>query len=764
MLSSDPTKRPEVKDILSEHFPKEIKQPNPRPQPVKRRNSRPSVHTPIRHAGDVFQSKLLMLFLIRGIRKGYRFQLGTEMSELGGIFDDLIFKFCQIDDNEEEKEDWRYRFLQAKYKQDEGLKITAIQLLSDNLGDFSLAKYFRSYMEIKRMDENIKDCIICTNVGLDVNSLIKSGLRLVTVNPPEDILTFENFPRGKKPACYKLQITGLLRQKFTEYWSDIYLLADKLREQAKSNKIIPLHQYVFKRYHVALVNERVIDLDTKKFHEDFVCSVNLSPGAAQLREIICNLKGGENDLKNWRFKLGHKFGKIITQVDLLPQKVTEADIDEFFDKLVFAVDTPNVIKLDKILIHEVGQHFKLLGLHMLQMVWELTYKKFLSSEDGEKILEETKQTMVSINFRALSIDYQDHLRKFHYQYELKDVHPIITELKHFLCHTSKNNIRFLSISSTSPGSTAVKVLSALETLRDYKHEDSYLVVSSDRLNNTEKMEQWIRTVELGVSKLLVIVCENGVRFHEIYNQLGTTMKKRVIIISRNCQGTLPETKSNWKEIQDHPWVPSSLDCIQINVKKTSQEGLRNALLSVLSEPRNKNTAVVFVQGIIHEDVSSLKRLLPQNYKLVHNRTENNGENVEGFAAIVVHRSLDFHRILPSRMVCDPKLVAGIQLSHNESSLSLYSVYHFCADATNKDLCFESNASKTVLVCASPVIDASPMANNAEKELEGKCIRWPDGDDIRHGTDVHINNLERLQLPNENQYIRFSILHCCCFEV
>jgi hypothetical protein len=182
MLSSDPTKRPEVKDILLEHFPKEVKQPNPRPKPVKRRNSHPSVHTPIRHSGDIFQSKLLMLFLIRGIQKGYQFQLATEMSELGGIFDDLIFKYCQIDDNEEEKQNWR--FLQAKYKQDEGFEITAIQLLNDNLGDFSLAKYFRSYMAIKRMDENMKDCISCTNIGFEVNSLIKSGLRLVTVNPP----------------------------------------------------------------------------------------------------------------------------------------------------------------------------------------------------------------------------------------------------------------------------------------------------------------------------------------------------------------------------------------------------------------------------------------------------------------------------------------------------------------------------------------------------------------------------------------------------
>ena len=116
------------------------------------------------------------------------------------------------------------------------------------------------------------------------------------------------------------------------------------------------------------------------------------------------------------------------------------------------------------------------------------------------------------------------------------------------------------------------------------------------------------------------------------------------------------------------------------------------------------------------------------------------------------------------MISDPKSVAGIQLSYTESSLSHYSVYHFCGDTTNRDLRFESNASKTVLVCASPVIDVGPISNNAEKDLEVKSIRWPDGDDIRHGTDVHINNLERLQLPDGNQYIHFSLLHCCCFVV
>lgn len=66
--------------------------------------------------GDVFQLKLLMLFLIRPINAGYQFKLGTEIPGEGGKFDDLIFKY-RVDDAITSS--WRYRYLQAKHKQDE---------------------------------------------------------------------------------------------------------------------------------------------------------------------------------------------------------------------------------------------------------------------------------------------------------------------------------------------------------------------------------------------------------------------------------------------------------------------------------------------------------------------------------------------------------------------------------------------------------------------------------------------------------------------
>ncbi|KZR97163.1 Uncharacterized protein APZ42_008121, partial [Daphnia magna] len=91
--------------------------------------------------GVIFQLKLLMLFLIRGIRAGHAFRLGTEMEDIGGKFDDIIFQY-EVDDGGKRQVN---RYLQAKHKQDESTKITAGQLFNETEGDFSLLKYFSSY-------------------------------------------------------------------------------------------------------------------------------------------------------------------------------------------------------------------------------------------------------------------------------------------------------------------------------------------------------------------------------------------------------------------------------------------------------------------------------------------------------------------------------------------------------------------------------------------------------------------------------------------
>lgn len=754
MLSIDPDKRPEVKEMLSEHFPKEITELNSRP--AKSQKAIASAHAPTRHASDVFHSKLLMLFLIRGIHRGYQFQLGADMSGMGGKFDDLIFKY-RLNSSTTTNSSWCYRFVQVKYKQDEAFKINAKQLVDKNSGDFSLAKYFRSYLHLRRRGYDIYDCIVCTNIGFDVNNLRKNGLHLVNVDPPNDILTFENLNRGNKPACYRLQITDQLRQTFMTHWSDICLLAETLRRYAQTNRPLALQHGVFRQHHVALINERVIDLETKRFHLDFVNAVKLSSGAAQLRQIIVKSTGKEDDLANWKFKLGTDFGKSSKKtVDCLPQMVTDGDLDGFFDKLIFAVESPNIAKLDQILTVEIGQHFKLLGPQMLQRVWQLSYQKFLLSEDGQKILEENKLAMILIHLNALSIDYRDHLRKFHCQEKQEDKH-LRKKLNRFLCHSSENNIHFLRLTTTCPKTTAVKVFCALDSLRHFRKGDAYLTVSSKRFADADQMEKWKKALEAGPYQLLVIVCKENVQFHEIYDKLilRGALKKKVVIIcknqeliqSENNQLNLPITSEGWMEIKDHLWPSLELECVNIYIDQTNPEAYHN-IFQLLTLSLNTKIAVFFVQGKLNESFTCLQRLVPQNYEIIDNQIEL--LNSKGFAAIVVHRSLDYQRVLPSRIAGNPKHIAGIRLFYNDSLLSLYSVYR---SAEAIDPLVESASA-----CAKRVLCTSPLASHpSNPEQEGKALPITEVDDIQHGVDVHINNLKTLVSESGNPYIRFSVL-------
>ena len=248
--------------------------------------------------GDVFQLKLLILFLIRTIAAGYQFQLGTEIPGMGGKFDDLIFKYQNKDATATEKD--RYRYLQAKHKQEETTKITASQLFNNSDGDFSLCKYFLSYRHdvvnntqgIIR-PEDVDDCVICTNIGFEnINNLREKGIELIPLDDKDAILSFENVA-GRTPTRYKLQKTDILRREMLE-WSDIRLLAKALLEQATESQTLTLKTGVFKRYHVALFEEKVIERDprnsqNRKLHQDFVENKNLTRDARKFRDILAEL-------------------------------------------------------------------------------------------------------------------------------------------------------------------------------------------------------------------------------------------------------------------------------------------------------------------------------------------------------------------------------------------------------------------------------------------------------------------------------------------
>lgn len=267
---------------------------------------------------------------------------------------------------------------------------------------------------------------------------------------------------------------------------------------------------------------------------------------------------------------------------------------------------------------------------------------------------------------------------------------------------------------------------------------------------------------------MVIVCENSVSFHEIYSRVigrSSAMKKQLIFISkRQSEDKLnssyqfnSEIETNkLMEIQDRPWLLlSKLECVQINVKSySSQESFRN-IFHMLTEPHYRNIAVVFIQGIIQDDFSSLKNILPEYLKLIYNRTENRkGSNAEGFAAIIVNRSLNFHRIFPVEM-CNPKLISGIQLFYNESSISLYSVFGSSnaeASATlKKQFLKQFHSFSKIVLCMSPV-----FGSIVNKQLKSEYIKSQEGVDIRHGSDLTITDFKHFRPEFGQDYVLFVV--------
>ncbi len=377
--------------------------------------------------GNLYHVKLLTLFFIRGTTAGYDFRMGNEVTA-SGKFDDLVFQYSVIDSLHGKK--WRYRHLQAKHKLDESMRINLNQLLVTRDNDFSLGKYFCSYLDIVAAlakNEELQDCIICSNIGFDEASFRNSGLELVQLSDPEPILNFQKLPSGKLPARYKLQFTT----------------------------------------------------------QDFRKELNL-----HLNEL-------------YGFIGSRKF-----------RTFTYQEIDGFFEKLVFVVNTPNESELDLLRNEEISKYFKLHSELQSAYVFNemldwFKYPKseWMTLEDGKNLLERTKNKMESIRVATTSTEYLNELQKI-LEFNNDTVCGMAEKLESFLQHSSNKLVR---ITSPIPKCTAAKVIAALKKLpkRNCHHGDCYLVMSSRFLQNKDETERWKKTFDLNdPHRFLVIVYED----------------------------------------------------------------------------------------------------------------------------------------------------------------------------------------------------------------------------------------------------------------
>ncbi|MDR2831565.1 MAG: hypothetical protein LBV62_01445 [Rickettsiales bacterium] len=260
--------------------------------------------------GNIYQLKVLMLFLYRGVLYQYSFRLGTEIEEVQK-FDDLVFTYTQGGKKV-------YCFLQTKHKQDkDNKKIEVGDLLTeDKNGEFRLAKYFVSYLKIKNnqdfADGNLKDFIICTNIDFDLNQSTAQNtvkkLKVKTSGPNKEIEILVEVI-DTSDVFFK---DGGTRYKFS----------------CIHNNMISIMQPTFK----GAVEEMIEEL------EEEIKKLQNKSDQDSKRKLERNQRR-QNEFKQ-----------------IIKNRLEES-IKEFFDKLVFAVNQPNKIKLAEIIKNELGEKF-----------------------------------------------------------------------------------------------------------------------------------------------------------------------------------------------------------------------------------------------------------------------------------------------------------------------------------------------------------------------------------------------------------------------
>ena len=277
--------------------------------------------------GNRFQSKLLFLFFIRAINnKNYKFHLGTELEKFGGKFDDLIFlkNYSQLNSRS-------FLYLQAKHRLYENphkkaKNIKTVDLLNDNKGDLSLIKYFHSYCDIlmnakggPQANDKV-DCVICTNIGFDIEDLVLNGIELVTCDPeqlndlPREMLTFDPIHRpvredGKKTHGTK-KIFRVQRDKFNEVANFLY----QLHCVTNKNSASPKSFQSYTEIHDTLgLTEKILVLDSTekgkmKFDQFFIDGVSISSESKQLRKAVDKLANEKTEAISWtKWKFPERF-------------------------------------------------------------------------------------------------------------------------------------------------------------------------------------------------------------------------------------------------------------------------------------------------------------------------------------------------------------------------------------------------------------------------------------------------------------------------
>lgn len=469
--------------------------------------------------GNVFQLKLLMLFLYRASQTQYQFRLATEMNE-AGKFDDLVY----------EQNLWNTRqfcFLQAKHKQDETELLTFNQIVDSNDHDFALQKYFITYLSLKEKVP-IKNLFICTNIGPSPELQEKLHLD-IEQNIFFDTLTPTN------PFRYKFKTTFSDRHRVIESLrecSELDLLARVLAASINKNKFIKRTSDILKKYLDILATE-VIDKKFKQFKPAFIQGCPLSPTALAFRNTLSKYL----DLSRYAhvtIQVPDNFGTQVITPGLPTDLIRDEDINDFLDRLVLVLKCPNEVKLGEIIQRNLSINFNLIDSQFLFghfEKWMLDWMKakqgvFLSQEDARKFFQETNEKLAQLAMVGPTDEYQQSINQH-------GIHFRNT----FNISSLLNSYKTLGITTDHPlWLTSIKVYA--ELAQAFPLKGTYILM---RLSSALLLqERLIQAFQANTCKLLVIECDTNlssatILFSQLASIIYNTTGKNIILIHKTSQ-------------------------------------------------------------------------------------------------------------------------------------------------------------------------------------------------------------------------------------
>jgi hypothetical protein len=540
--------------------------------------------------GDIYQLKLLMLFLHRGCEKEYEFRLATEM-DAAEKFDDLVFQYKKLNDPT-----YTYRYIQAKHKLGKNALITATDLFNETEGDFSLQKYFISYQKIKQRikdqsdftDGELGEFCICTNIGFDFDEIkpvkkkankcfkLKEALELEVSDeilqtiPSAVKYKFKQDEYGNFSFPGSEEIFNILRRS-----SGKVKLAQALIKCMKSNKQIDKRTPIFKEHYSFLIDNKIIDNKTNKFAADFFTSTTLSPEAQQFR-VFCTQ--GEN---------------------AIDESVTNDEIKDFLQHLVFAVNQPNEMTLGKIITKELGTTFNLIdsepiynNFQRATLDWMKKKKgTFLTQEDIKEFFTKNKRNIAQLMLISQTKVYKEELKQYTINSNIEFKFSEI--ISQFLKEEGNPAIIY-----QAPGSVLVGSIEVQQTLQKIcKEHDGYIFMP---LKTALLLENELEsTFARSESQLLVLTCDNKIKKSEVKFIQGLFANlppdKKIIFITADGQ--------NLSDIINNPTIeliPAKIGFESLT--EASQKKLQ-AYTVVFQESRLQlNTLVENLENIIDEEV------------------------------------------------------------------------------------------------------------------------------------------------------------------